>query len=64
MSYFAPQGAREKDRAIRGPLISRMDNALAALGERATEGKLSDRNKIERLARDSLLIKSSPTNFG
>jgi hypothetical protein len=47
-----------------GLLIPRIDNAPAALGERATEGKLSDRNEIERMAGARLLIKGSPTSLG
>ncbi len=39
---------REKEKAIRSRFSARMEKALAGLTKRAAEGKLRDRNKIER----------------
>ncbi len=39
---------REKEQAIRSRFSQRMEKALAALQKRVSEGKLRDRNKIER----------------
>lgn len=39
---------REKEQAIRSRFSQRMEAALSALAKRVTEGKLRDRNKIER----------------
>jgi transposase len=39
---------REKERAIRSRFSGRMEKALASLAKRIAEGKLKDRNKIER----------------
>ena len=39
---------REKERAIRNRFSGRIEKTLASLAKRVTEGKLKDRNKIER----------------
>lgn len=39
---------REKEQAIRSRFSTRMEKALKALAKRVAEGKLKDRNKIER----------------
>lgn len=39
---------REKERAIRSRFSARMEKALASLAKRVADGKLKDRNKIER----------------
>jgi transposase len=39
---------REKERAIRNRFSGRIEKALAGLSKRVAEGKLKDRNKIER----------------
>ena len=39
---------KEKEQAIRSRFSSRMERALTALAKRVREGKLKDRNKIER----------------
>lgn len=39
---------REKEKAIRSRFSQRMEKALSALAKRIAEGKLRDRNKIER----------------